>query len=77
MKNEHIVYAYGEKQNGDGYVLIIGVTDEGVKVLNEKLTLTITERLPNITDIIIFKEKDKATLKKRLQEAGTIISEKH
>ena len=31
MKNEHIVWAYAERQDGAGQVVIVGLTDTGIE----------------------------------------------
>ena len=85
IKNEHIVWAYAERDDGSGQVLIIGITDEGLAFLKagegkDKKTLVINPPgtgFRNITQVVVFNEKDKATLKQRLSEAGTIVSEAH
>jgi len=83
MKNEHIVWAYGEHESGSGQVLIIGVTDTGIEMLQkgsgaEKKTLLINppgRGFANVIQVVIFHEKDKATLKQRFYDAGLPISE--
>lgn len=82
-KNEHIVWAYGELENGKGQVVIVGMTDEGLDFLRagtgrEKRTLLVNppgNGFSNVTQIVVFHEKDKATLKERLKETGIIVSE--
>lgn len=81
-KNEHIIWAYGDLTGG-GQVLIIGITDAGLDYLRagegkEKKTLVINppnKGFLNIKNVVVFNEKDKATLKQRLREAGTDVSE--
>lgn len=83
IKNEHMVWAYADRDDGTGKVIIIGVTDEGLAYLKagegaEKKTLLITppgRGFANVTQVVMFHEKDKATLKQRLREAGMIVSE--
>lgn len=83
MKNEHLVWAYGELDNGAGQVVIIGITDDGLSFLRagsgmEKKTLVVNppdRGFENVTQIVIFHEKDKATLKQRLREAGVVVTE--
>jgi hypothetical protein len=83
MKNEHIVWAYGERDDGQGQVLIVGLTDDGLAYLKagvgaEKKTLLVNPPgagFANLTQVVIFHEKDKATLKQRFKEAGVLVSE--
>lgn len=84
MKNEHIIWAYGERTDGEGQVVILGVTDVGLDYLRagegtEKKTLVVNPpvgvRFTNVTQVIVFHEKDKATLKQRLRETGLAVSE--
>jgi len=85
MKNEHIIWAYAEREDGSGQVLILGVTDEGMDYLRagvgkDKKTLVITppgKGFTNVTQVLMFHEKDKATLKQRFYEANVIVSEVH
>lgn len=82
IKNEHIVWAYGDLDGG-GQVLIIGLTDTGLDYLRagegkDKKTLVVNppgNGFANIKQVVVFNEKDKATLKQRLRESGTIVSE--
>ncbi len=78
IKNEHIIYAYGEKMDGTGFVLIVGITDQGIDYLREKKTLLVnppSEAFEKVTNVVIFHESDKATLKQRLRETGMAINE--
>jgi hypothetical protein len=83
IKNEHIVWAYAERNDGAGQVLVIGLTDEGLDYLRagegrEKKTLVINppgRGFANVTQVVVFNEHDKASLKQRFREAGTQISE--
>lgn len=85
MKNEHIVWAYMDAADGKGKVVVIGLTDEGLRYLaagqgTDKKTLLVNppgNGFANVTQIVFFNEKDKATLKQRLAEAGTQVSELH
>lgn len=82
IKNEHIVWAYGDLDGG-GQVLIIGLTDTGLDYLRagvgkDKKTLLVNppgNGFANIKQVVVFNEKDKATLKQRLRESGKVISE--
>lgn len=83
MKNEHIIWAYGEREDGAGQVLIIGLTDAGLAFLQagigtDKKTLTITppgKGFANVANVVVFHEKDKTTLKQRFKESGIQVSE--
>lgn len=33
MKNEHIVWAYGDREDGQGQAVIVGLTEQGLKYL--------------------------------------------
>ena len=81
IKNEHIVWAYGELTDQPGVVVVIcGLTDDGLKYLRNSPGMTLTIDPPgdgfkDIKQIVIFHEKDKATLKARLRESGVAVSE--
>lgn len=80
LKNEHIVWAYAEREDGHGQVVIVGLTDQGLKYLQNSPGQTLLVNPPangfaNVTQIAIFAEKDKATLKQRFREAGKLVSE--
>lgn len=83
MKNEHLIWAYGEREDGKGQVVIICLTDEGLSFLKagegtDKKTLLVNppgNGFTNVTQIVFFNEKDKATLKQRLRESGMVVSE--
>ncbi len=83
VKNEHIIWAFGDKEDGTGQVVILGLTDEGIDYLRagngtDKKTLLVnppSKGFANVTQIVLFHEKDKATLKERLRESGLVVSE--
>lgn len=80
MKNEHIVYAYSERQDGKGMVLIVGLTPSGCDYLkaNPGMTLTVThpgKSFVNVTDVVVFGAESKQAVKDILAKAGTIVSE--
>jgi DNA-binding PadR family transcriptional regulator len=80
MKNEHLVWAYGEREDGAGQVVIIGLTDDGLEYLREHRGEILRTNPPlraftNVTQIAVLHEKDKATLKQRLSESGVVVSE--
>jgi hypothetical protein len=83
IKNEHIVWAYADREDGKGKVVFLGLTDTGIDYLQagegtDKKTLLANppgKGFANVTQIVIFHEKDKATLKERFRQAGVILSE--
>ena len=83
IKNEHIVWAYADRQDGSGKVVFLGLTDAGIDYLKagvdtDKKTLLANppgKGFANVTQICVFHEKDKATLKERFRQAGVILSE--
>jgi hypothetical protein len=80
IKNEHIVWAYAEREDGKGQVVIVGLTEQGLKYLRNTPGQTLLVNPPgngfaNVTQIVVFHEKDKATLKQRLRQAGMPVSE--
>lgn len=80
IKNEHIVWAYGDREDGKGQAVIIGLTAQGLKYLanNPGMTLTVDPPgtgLSNVTNIVVYHEKDKATLKERMRQSGVPVSE--
>lgn len=81
MKNEHIVWAYAERSDGAGQVLIVGLTDVGIEFMKrEGKTLLVNppgKGFANVTQVVVFQEKDKATLKQRFHQAGVPVSEVH
>jgi hypothetical protein len=82
IKNEHLVWAYGEREDGQGQVVIIGLTAQGLQYLQNTPGSTLLANPPgagfaNVTQIAVFHEKDKATLKQRFREAGVRVSEVH
>lgn len=80
IKNEHLVWAYAERTDGKGQVVICGLTDAGLKYLQNSPGQTLLVNPPgegfkNVTQIAIFAEKDKATLKQRFRESGVTVRE--
>lgn len=79
MKNEHIVWAYSDHPEG-GKVVVLGLTEQGLKYLRNSPGMTLLANPPgngfaNVKQIVVFHEKDKATLKERFRQAGVIVSE--
>ncbi len=83
IKNEHVVWAYAERSDWSGQVLILGITDHGLDFLRagvgkDKKTLVVNppgKGFANVTQVVVFHEKDKVMLKQRLREANVIVSE--
>lgn len=80
IRNEHIVWAYAEREDGAGQVVICGLTERGLQYLKNTPGQTLLINPPgkgfnNVTLIVVFHEKDKATLKQRLRESGVQVSE--
>jgi hypothetical protein len=80
INNEHIVWAYGEREDGQGQAVIIGLTEQGLKYLKESPGQTLLVNPPasgfaKVTQIVVFHEKDKATLKERFRQSGVPVSE--
>lgn len=80
IKNEHIVWVYADNQEGTGKVVFLGLTEQGLQYLKNSPGQTLLANPPgngfaNVTQIVIFHEKDKATLKERFRQAGHIVSE--
>lgn len=73
-KPKHSMFALGEKKDGSGFVLIIGVTESGMKVLNDKLTLTVAPPQVLITDIVIFHELTLDDMRSMFEATGLPIN---
>lgn len=82
MKNEHVVWAYAELQDGSGQLVLCGVTDRGIEYMRDTPGQSLVINPPgngfaNVKQILVFYEKDKATLKATLAKAGVVVSEVH
>lgn len=80
IKNEHIVWAYGDREDGTGKVVVIGLTEQGLAYLRNTPGQTLLVNPPadgfaNVTQIVVFHEKSKAALKERFRQAGVLVSE--
>ncbi len=80
IKNEHIVWAYAEREDGKGQIVIVGLTEQGLQYLKNTPGQTLLVNPPgkgfaNVTQIMVFHEKDKATLKERFRQSGIAVSE--
>lgn len=82
MKNEHIVWAYADREDGSGKVVICGLTEIGIAHLKSAAGETLVINPPgngfaNVTQIVVFAAKDKAELKALFNAAGVLVSEAH
>lgn len=80
MKNEHIVWAYAERDDGAGQVLIVGVTDTGIDYMRavhgQSLVIDPPGRgFANVTQVLVFTAKSKQELKDILRSSGVPVSE--
>jgi len=80
IKNEHLVWGYADRADGDGKVVIIGLTEQGLKYLQATPGMTLLVNPPpsgfaHVTQIVVFHEKNKATLKERFRQTGLVVSE--
>lgn len=80
MKNEHIVWAYAERDDGAGQVVIVGLTEKGIAHMQAKLGESLVINPPmrgfsNVTQIIVFAAASKDELKSILRQAGVTVSE--
>lgn len=80
IKNEHIVWAYAEREDGKGQVLICGLTDTGIDYMKRTSGQTLVINPPgrgfsNVTQVVVFAAASKAELKAILQSAGVPVSE--
>jgi hypothetical protein len=80
FKNEHIIWAYADRMDGAGKVVFIGLTAQGLQYLKNTPGQTLLANPPglgfsNVTQIVVFHEKDKAALKERFRQAGVPVSE--
>lgn len=79
-KNEHIVWAYAEREDGEGQVVIVGLTDTGIRHMKSRHgeTLIITppgRGFVNVTQIVVFAVASKDELKTLLKASGVPVSE--
>lgn len=80
MKNEHIVWAYAEREDGAGQVVICGLTETGIAYMKATYGQTLVINPPgrgfsNVTQIIVFTAASKDELKGILRQAGVTVSE--
>jgi hypothetical protein len=80
IKNEHIVWAYAEREDGKGQVLIVGLTPTGIDYMKATFGQTLVINPPgrgfsNVTQVIVFTAASKAELKDILRQSGVTVSE--
>lgn len=80
MKNEHIVWAYAEREDGAGQVLIVGLTEKGIDYMKSTYGQTLVINPPgrgfaNVTQVLTFMAASKDELKAILRQAGVVVSE--
>jgi hypothetical protein len=82
MKNEHIVWAYGQDGNGK-QVVMIGLTETGLRYLEASPGMTLLAQPPvnirftDVSHVVVFHEKTKDSIKALLRRSGMVISEAH
>ncbi len=80
IKNEHVVWCYGEDAEGR-QVVMFGITETGLKYLQSEPGMTLFAQPPNgtkwldISNVIVFAAKDKDAVKALIQQTGMVISE--
>jgi hypothetical protein len=82
VKNEHIVWAYAEREDGAGQVVIVGLTETGIAYMKEEFGRSLVINPPgrgftNVTQILVFSGSGKAEHKDLLRKAGVVVSEVH
>jgi hypothetical protein len=82
IKNEHIVWAFG--QDGDGRdVVMVGLTDTGLEYLRTQPGMTLLVQPPegirfaDVSHVVVFHEHTKETIKALLRKSGMVVSEAH
>lgn len=80
IKNEHIVWAYAEREDGAGQVVICGLTEKGIDYMKRTHGQTLVINPPgrgfsNVTQILVFVAESKDALKAIFREAGVPVSE--
>lgn len=64
IKNEHIVYAWAPREDGHGYVLIVGLTPKGCDYIKANPGMTLTIQHPHkgfidVSDVVVFSAESK------------------
>jgi hypothetical protein len=82
VTNEHIVWAYGQDDEGR-QVVLIGLTDTGLTYLRTKPGMTLLVQPPagirfaDVSHVVVFHGKTKDSIKALLRQSGMVISEAH
>jgi hypothetical protein len=82
VKNEHVVWAYGQDAEGR-QVVLFGVTDTGIAYLKSEPGMTLFAAPPagvkwaDVSNVIVFAAKDKAAVKDLIRQTGMVVSEAH
>jgi hypothetical protein len=82
VKNEHVVWAYGDDAEGRR-VVIFGITDTGLDYLKSEPGMTLFAAPPanvkwaDVSNVVVFAAKDKTEVKALLRKIGMVISEVH
>lgn len=82
MKNEHIVYAYADRQDAKGKVLVIGLTPTGLEYLKANPGMSLTVNPPgtafmDVANVLVFSAESKQAIKDIFARAGQMVSEVH
>jgi hypothetical protein len=74
LPSSEVMYGYAPRDDGEGGVLIIGVTDEALKILAERRTWTVDPGtvFPNVKNVIVFAEPTKDDVRRRFNEAKSL-----
>ena len=82
LKNEHIVWAYGQDAD-DRQVILIGLTETGLEYLRATPGQTLLAQPPpgmrftDVSHVVVFHDKTKDAIKNVLRASGMVISEQH
>ena len=80
IKNEHIVWAFAEREDGKGHNVFIGLTEQWLKYLRDNPGNTLDCNPPgngfiNVVNVHVFHEKSKSAIKDIFRKAGVVVSE--
>jgi len=82
MKNEHLVWAYGQDNDGR-QVVLMGVTATGLEYLRASPGMTLTAQPPDgmtfadVSHVLVFHAATKDAIKALIRQSGMVISEHH
>ena len=80
IKNEHVIWAYGDDAEGRRVVLF-GITKIGLDYLRSEPGMTLLAQPPtgvkwaDVSNVIVFAAKDKAAIKALIRQTGMVVSE--